>query len=248
MNISLTFLTHNSSSYIIQQLEKNYFEMSKGLVNEIVVLDDCTNDYSLLKKFETDNVKIFRNDEHLYPLLSRPKVVELCKNDWVLLMDSDNFLCESVFDFIREKKLDENYIYAPGFAMPRLDYRPEYGNSVIDLKLASEKLQRTKSKRMDALLNTSNYLVPKNNFLEVAKNIDPKFSPCPHEVVYFNYLWFSSGRKIFCSKDWEYHHTLRPDSFWRTLSGSTGHLLKEIYQMYFDERDKLLDTNTQLDK
>ena len=95
MNISLAFTTWNSAEWIKRQLEQDYFNLSDGLINEIIILDDCSGDYDILKEYETDNIKIFRNETHLSPLLGRKNLVSKCKNEWVYLMDSDNFLVNS---------------------------------------------------------------------------------------------------------------------------------------------------------
>ena len=64
MNISLGFLNYNSFSYIEKQLEKDYFTMSNGIINEIVIQDDFSDhDYDKLKKRETENVKVFQNEK-----------------------------------------------------------------------------------------------------------------------------------------------------------------------------------------
>jgi glycosyltransferase involved in cell wall biosynthesis len=73
--------------------------MSGGLIDEIVIQDDCSEDYDLLKPHESENVRLFKNEKNLSPLLSRVNLVKNCKNDWVLLMDSDNFLEKNCFDY-----------------------------------------------------------------------------------------------------------------------------------------------------
>ena len=60
MKLSLAFTTFNSANYIKQQIDKNYFEMSCGLVDEIIIQDDFSNDYNVLKPLETEKIKIFQ--------------------------------------------------------------------------------------------------------------------------------------------------------------------------------------------
>ena len=232
MNFTLAITTYNSADFMLRQLEQDYFTMSKGLIDEIVIQDDCTDDYKILLEKQTDNIKVFQNSHHTYPLLGRVNLLNNCKNDWVILMDSDNFLNEKSFEVLNSFTPKPGTIYVPGFAHPDYNFKSQYGNTTIDLKLAAERVGQPGVNWMDVLLNTGNFLVPRKEYLEVAKDIDPYFSPCPHEVVYFNYLWLRSGRTLYCNKDYEYIHTQRDDSFWRTLSPTTGHMIQQIYQMY----------------
>ena len=236
MNYSLGFTTYNSASYIERQLDKDYFKMSGGLVDEIVIQDDFTEEYNLLKKYESDKIKVRQNPQHLYPLLGRPHLLNNCKNDWVLLMDSDNFLNEKTFEALHSFTPEPGTIYMPGFAWPEFDFRSQYPDTFIDLKVAANRVNIPGVNWMNVLLNTSNYLVPRKEFLEVAKDIDPSYAACPFEVIYFNYLWLKSGRRFFCKSNYEYVHGLRDDSFYRTHGGHTGHLLEKIYKMYESHR------------
>ncbi len=86
MKISLAFTTYNSYSYIMKQLDRDFFTMSEGLIDEIVIQDDCSEDYDLLKPHESENIRLFKNEKNLSPLLSRVNLVNNCKNDWVLLL------------------------------------------------------------------------------------------------------------------------------------------------------------------
>jgi len=236
MNYSLAFTTYNSAEYMLRQLEKDYFKMSGGLVDEIVIQDDFTNDYNILIEKQTEKIKVFQNPKHTYPLLGRVNLLNNCKNDWVILMDSDNFLNEKSFETLNSFTPESGTIYVPGFAHPEFNFRSQYGDTTIDLKLAAERLGQPGVNWMDVLLNTGNFLVPRKEYLEVAKDIDPYFSACPYEVIYFNYLWLKSGRVLYCNKDYEYEHGIRSDSFWRTLSPYTGHMSQQINQMYYQHR------------
>lgn len=233
MNYTLAFTTYNSADYIIQQLKKDYFKMSNGLVDEIIIQDDFTNDFNMLKPYETDNIKIYQNPSHLFPLLGRVHMLNNCKNDWVLLMDCDNFLSEKSFEVLHSFIPQAGNIYAPGFAYPDFNFRSQYADTLIDFKLAATRLGAPGLNWMNVLLNTGNYLVPRLEYLQVATEIDSTLPVHPCEVLYFNYLWLKSGRNIFCKADYEYEHGLRADSFYRTYCAHPG-LPDIIYQMYYD--------------
>jgi Glycosyl transferase family 2 len=232
MSYTLAFTTYNSYQYIEQQLEKNYFEMSEGLIDEIVIQDDFTEDFAKLKPRETENIKIFQNSKRLLPLLGRVNLLNNCKNEWVLLMDSDNFLTQKSFESLKPLTPEPGVIYMPGFAHPDFDFRSQYPDTFIDLKLAANRVGQPGVNWINVLLNTGNYLVPKTEYLEVAKTIDPNLPVCPCEVLYFNYLWLKAGKKFFCKSDYEYNHTQRPDSFYMSYCADTR-LPDSIYELYY---------------
>lgn len=231
MKFSLAFTTYNSANYMLKQLEQDYFNMSSGLIDEIVIQDDFTVDYDILLKHQADNIHVFQNSHHTFPLLSRVNLLNNCKNDWVLLMDSDNFLTKASFDTLNSFVPQQGIIYVPGFAHPSFNFREQYGDTMIDLKLAAARVGQPGLNWMDVLLNTGNFLVPRKEYLEVAKSIDSSLPVHPCEVLYFNYLWLKSGRTLYCNKDYEYIHSLRDDSFYRTHCSDTR-LPHSIYQMY----------------
>jgi len=112
MSYTLAFTTYKSSQYILRHLQNDYFKMSNNLIDEIIIQDDHTEDYSILKPYETDRIKIFQNEKRLLPLLSRVNLLNNCKNDWVILMDSDNFPTQKTFDTLNSFTPVSGVIYA----------------------------------------------------------------------------------------------------------------------------------------
>jgi|688.fasta_scaffold120745_5 glycosyltransferase involved in cell wall biosynthesis len=228
MKISLAFTTYNSYSYIMKQLDRDFFTMSEGLIDEIVIQDDCSEDYDLLKPHECENIRLFKNEKNLSPLLSRVNLVNNCKNDWVLLMDSDNFLEKNCFDKIKELELNDEVTYCPDFARPNFGFKV-FSNVLMDMEFVKPKIPNLD---MQIFLNTGNFLINRNNYLKVAEKIDESFAHWAVDVIYFNYLWLSSGYKLFCIKDYEYDHTLRGDSYWARIGEKSKHKLAEVNELY----------------
>lgn len=228
MNISLAFTTYKSEQYIINQLDRDFFSQSDGWIDEIIVRDDFSDDYEKLKKFENERIKIFRNESNIGPLLSRPKLVENCKNDWILLMDSDNYLNQECLNVLKNINLQDDTIYCPCFARPRFNFPMVTGKTfgLADIKPIFSALE------VQIFLNTGNYLIPKKQYLEIAKSIDISYAHFTVDVIYFNYLWLSSGRKLSCVSGFEYDHTLRGDSYYMTHSGHSGKKLEEVNEKY----------------
>jgi hypothetical protein len=231
MNFTLSFTTYKSANYILRQFCADHFSISRQLVNEIVIRDDFTSDYQILKNFKSKNIKVFRNEHNLSSLLNRPVLVNDCSNDWILLMDADNYLDEQSYLALRRLvslPLDKDTIYCPDFARPRFSYK-YFSNKIIDRAFARENFHR---EDLRVLLNTGNYLIPKYGYLEVSKLIDPLMAGFTCDTNYFNYLWLNSGRKIHCIEGFEYNHTSRPDSFWMTRHDISNEKLDYVNSLY----------------
>lgn len=230
MKYSLAFTTYNSSKYIISQIERNYFEMSNNRVDEIIIQDDFSEDYSILQKCIQPNIKIFQNEKNLSPLLSRINLLQNCSNDYVLLMDSDNFLDKRSFDKINNLKFEENVIFCADWARPYFNFK-QFSDIEMDLEFVKKHIEDTNLK---ILLNTGNYFVPRKRYLEISQLIDPSFAYFTVDVIYFNYLWLKENNKLKCVKDYEYDHTFRNDSYYMTNCLQSEYKLKEVIQLYIN--------------
>jgi hypothetical protein len=235
MNISLAFTTWKSADWIKQQLDRDYFNLSEGLIDEIIILDDCSEDYNILKGYETSNIKVYQNEVQLSPLLGRKHLVSKCKNDWVFLMDSDNFLLKessngvNCFDVIRNLSLSKDTIYCPGF-INHFGYK-NLCNKILDLNLIKAHFNDP-SYYLKIFLNTGNFLVPRDNYVSVCEQIDTKYLHYTVDVIYFTYLWLSQHNFLHCVGDYEYHHTIRQDGFTNTHGDLSIDKLNEVYNMY----------------
>lgn len=230
MNVTLGFLNYNSFSYIEKQLEKDYFNLSNGIINEIVIQDDFSeNDFEKLKSIETENIKVYQNEKRIKPLLGRVNLLNNCSNEWVLLMDSDNFLDKNSFDSLfKNLSFKDDTIYAPVFARPKFNYK-----TISDFNL-NLNIVKNNFQYLICFLNVGNYLVPKKRYLEVAKNIDYKFVEYTMEVLYYNYLWLSNGNFIKCVKDYEYDHTMRDDCFSYANDKNHNDIFQTLTQLYLN--------------
>lgn len=234
MNISLGITTWNSATWISKQLdEHNYFEMSDNLIDEIIIQDDCSPDYDLLQKYKTEKIKLYQNNKRLSPLLSRKNLVENCKNDWVLLMDSDNFLKKysdnnvDCFKVIKNLPKNQNTIYCPGFL-----HHPSYVNICNNIYNFNDIKRVFNEHYIQTFLNTGNFLVPKKTYLEVCKDIDEKYLYYTVDVIYFLYLWLKKGNLIHCVGEYEYDHTICLDGFTCTDSNKSVDILQQVYKLF----------------
>jgi glycosyltransferase involved in cell wall biosynthesis len=234
--ITIGITTYFSYDWVVKQLNLNYLDALKEIVDEIVIQDDCSDDYEKLKQYESLNIKVFRNQQNLSPLLNRIELLKNCKNDWVLLMDSDNtikFKSECGLDWVNVVKgfnlNNKSVIYSPGFKT-----HPGYVNIMekdMDLNFFKKHIDDP-GYYLKMLGNTGNYLVPRDKYLEVSSQIDNKYCHYIGEVLYFNYLWLKNGNTIQCKDDFEYNHVIRQDGYTITNFNKSQNILQEILNLF----------------
>jgi glycosyltransferase involved in cell wall biosynthesis len=163
-------------------------------VAEIVILDDGSSqqEFRFLKKrlqpFQK-RIRLYRRSVNYGALATKIEVVSLCKQKWVLLLDCDNTYPSESVDYLLSINKSVDVIYCASFAFPHFDFT-SLKNQLVNLEWMTNWI---KSKDFNgAFLNDGNYLVPKENFVNVLKpymNKDLKVS----EVSFSNFLWLSNG-------------------------------------------------------
>ena len=101
-----------------------------------------------------------------------------------------------------EYELDKEVIFTPEFARPQFDYRPLSGMII-------NKESRVNAKCYQAFLNTFNFCINRDEYLEVYEYTKECKSA---DSIYFNYLWLKSGRYIFVVPGLQYDHKVHPNS------------------------------------
>ena len=118
MNRYDDFLAKNLPNYI-----KNEY------INEIIITDEDGNDIDKIMSTFPNNEKLnlIKNETKLGPFLNKHKACSFAKNEWIVLMDSDNFADDNYFitvkNYIETVIGDQkNITLAPCKAMPNFDF------------------------------------------------------------------------------------------------------------------------------
>lgn len=186
-------------------------------IDEILIMDDASapeywNKIKELPKFNP-KIKVVRQLENRGMLENKMSAVINSKNDWVLLGDSDNVFDKTYIDALettaikRVGILDASNIYCPSFAKPNFDYR-KYEAKTIDKNNAPH-LIRVGGSAISCFLNTCNYVVNKEKYIEVWKE---NKSMIASDTIWFNYLWLEAGNSFFVVPDMHYLHRVHNGS------------------------------------
>jgi glycosyltransferase involved in cell wall biosynthesis len=124
--VSLCIPTMDRYDLFLSKYLKKY--LTNIYIDEIVISDENGNDtQKILEDYplEIENKKIIVhvNSEKKGAFLNKRHVASLAKNEWVCLMDSDNFCDVDYFEawtsYIKENGIVSNYIYMPEKTKPQ---------------------------------------------------------------------------------------------------------------------------------
>jgi hypothetical protein len=218
------------SQYLPKYLANEY-------INEIVITDENGNDIEKIKLFFPENNKLIlvKNESRLGPFLNKIKACSLAKNEWIVLMDSDNFAYKDYFikakDYI-EKNInnEKNIILAPSFARPNFNY---YHLSGTILKKGC--FNDTIKSQSSTLMNTGNYVINKYliDNLELSNETEniPKSSAC--DVIYFNTLLFEQlDLNMHVVEGLEYDHIVHDGSVYLQTCNIYSDFNNLVYSRY----------------
>jgi hypothetical protein len=213
-----TFLSKNLDKYLDYLID--------DVIDEIVICDENGNDYNKITEkykhlLETmPNFRVYKNDQRLGVFKNKLKVCSYSSNNFIVLIDSDNFPDDKYFKIVKEyigekgKTFPQHTILAPSRSInhnnaPNLNYK-EFENKIVTKSNIKQYLPNIKFK---VLLNTGNYVISKTITDNIKYNnvIMDIISGC--DVVFFNLLAFQqfSDMEIHVIKDLEYSHTEHKD-------------------------------------
>jgi glycosyltransferase involved in cell wall biosynthesis len=230
------FLSH----YLISYLDNE-------LIQEIILTDENGNDVDKIEFYfeECKKIKVFRNEKKLGPLLNKLKAISLAQNEWVVLMDSDNFADRSYFltakNYIESTVKDStNVILSPSFAKPKFNFTHLCGlvyKKGEFYKNACEEQARFFSEQLyhsEILMNKGNYVINRQLIKQLDLTNEPdidKSSAC--DVIYLNTLLFEQTDLHFhVVEGMHYTHVQHPGSIYlQTINQNKG-FADKVYNRY----------------
>jgi len=221
-----------SSFHREKLIHKSLFNiLNDNRIDEIVVLDDGSSIESfkktkkIIENIKNKKIKLYRRENNLGVLPTKIEAVSLCKNDWVILLDSDNTICKSYIDGIYKCNWSENTIYSPAFAYPLLDFR-KISNQKIDFKKLKDLLIK-ETLVTERFLNDGNFFFNKNKFMELISI--HKFIPVQaSDIIFINYIWLINNNNIYIIPNTKYLHRVHIKSIWKELQQSSSKIFEYL--------------------
>jgi len=225
IKISLCIPTKNRFDNFLNNYLDNYLDyLKRKIINEIIISDEDGLDYEKINNKYKDYIinnndfKVYKNSKVLGVFINKHKVSCLANNDYVALLDSDNFADENYFltvkKFIYENKdkLSKHFVIAPDFAKPCLDY-----SAHSEVFYTKNNVKNYLDRHLfPQLLNTGNYVFTKNLMtkLKYESFIENMHRIGPYDVVFSNLLFFQQYEdfQFHCLKGLNYSHVVHNDS------------------------------------
>ena len=189
--------------------------ISNDLISEIIISDENGNDVDKISTLiKSDKLKLFKNEKQLGPFLNKLNACSKSSNEWIALIDSDNFA--DVDYFVTAKKYleqnitnEKNIILAPFWAKPNFNF------SNLSNFVYKKGSFTNKQSNCELLMNTGNYIINKylieNINLTNEQNNIPNSSAC--DVIYFNTLLFEQlNLNLHVVQDLSYTHVVHNGS------------------------------------
>jgi glycosyltransferase involved in cell wall biosynthesis len=209
--ISVCITTWNRSDMVIKSFSQ---VLDHPRVDEVVIVDDHsdTGFYKTLQ-FMVDRInskkkiRLYQNPVNLGCYHNKRAAVAAAKNDWVILLDSDNTIDNSYIDSIPNISIATT-IYAPVFARPTFDFR-QYAGKVLTKGNIAALIDKP---WISTALNAMNYCVNKFEYLAVW---EPREDPLVCDSLLQNYNFISNGGHFYFCTGMEYDHLIHDGSHYK---------------------------------
>ena len=236
-NITLAIPFYNTSKYFLDCIK---YSIDNDFVSEIVVNDDgsTVEEYNNLLSLVDgiDKIKVFRNAKNFGAFRNKYITVLNCTNEWIYLLDSDNYPFEESYDIIKKIPDDDNLIcYSPQHLFCKHDHVQEYEN-ISNYDFGYDIIGIEESKKLiskDALwfnwfINTGNYVFNKNTYLnfldEPFKDESLQFLHADTAATF--YYWLKNGGKHKVINGFRHNHRYRADSNWHSCGQNSSRSVK----------------------
>lgn len=221
--ISLCLTTFNRFEFTVESFAQ---VINDGRISEVVIVDDCSTDDSFKKLWEyfKDNpkVKLVMNIENKGVYYNKKRAIELAKNDWAILLDSDNIITERYIDRLYElSDWEENIAYCPDMAQIALDYR-HFGGVKITKENAGNYIDQRNG---GSLFNTMNAFYNCKFYLKVFKD---GIEPIAADSIQQNLNYLLNDGAMYIVEGLSYFHRIHPGSHYVNFTHKSDEYHKQI--------------------
>lgn len=226
--ISLAIPEYNTSHYFVDCV---LYALEDDFVDEIVVNDDCSSEdhferlINIIHGLNSSKIKVFRNNSNLGAFRNKYETVLKCSNDWVYLLDSDNYPFENNYQVLKTlNQNDPTIVYSPSKLYCKSDLELTYSNisdyntfkyDIIGVEEAKDAIIK-RTKWFDWIINTGNYFFNKSFYLDSLRepfNNHTAYKLYADTAAAFYFILKNNG-KIKVVPDLHHNHRLRSDSYW----------------------------------
>jgi len=224
------FLSTNLTRY----LENPY-------IDEIVVCDENGEDSQKISaRFPNESkIKVYKNETILGAFANKNRVVSLASNDWVCLMDSDNYAPPSYFEawisYIESNGISSKKVYLPMYTIPQSNHNGFNYTEFQHLHLDVTSISQYNLDSLSCMLNTGNYIFHKQNYIESNQHLVKYHQSgvkCVQDVIFKALLLFLNHSVFVLVPNMAYDHIVHDESLFLNNVHEypqTYALIKQLY-------------------
>jgi len=182
-------------------------------LDEIVISDENGNDAARIKELYGGNPKlrVHTNAKQLGTFLNKRAAVAYARNDWVCLMDSDNFAPARYFEVALPRLNDASVVYVPSRLLPykgadTFDHRKFIG---ADITRATASLS---VEGAEVLFQTGNYIVSRELYMRATPSYGLENQCRGQDALYTTHLLLEAGGRLRVVPNMEYNHCVHNGS------------------------------------
>jgi glycosyltransferase involved in cell wall biosynthesis len=229
--ITVAIPYYNNEKYLEKVLE---LLLSSDFVSEIIIHDDFS-DHQI--ESNDPKIKVYRNDVNLGAFKNKYLAVSKSTNEWVYLLDSDNYFFDNSLDVVKNITPKRGRYYSPSQLHlvddgldPKLNgkiIKYEFGVDLIDFNNAKKLLTSEFGEKFCWLINTGNFFVHRDDYIETMKEVfeDSNYPYFEADAIVFCYNWLKSGNIIEIVKELRYNHTVRSNSYSHSVGNKNAESL-----------------------
>lgn len=222
--LSLCIPTYNRTDLLYESFAQ---VIDDARISEIVILDDNSTAQIWNELVDATKhlpkVSLHSNVINWGCYHNKRRVVELAKNPWVILFDSDNVITTEYIDTIWDLQgtWDKNVLLQPEFARPHFDFRKYSGELIWALNVR----QFASDQTFCTMLNAMNYFVNREEYL---RTFEDRPEPWTADSLLQNYNWLRNGNGIYVTPGLQYDHRVHDGSHYKEHHRKTGNLYNEL--------------------
>ena len=219
--ISIIIPVYNVEKYISQCLDSAINQSLKDI--EIIIVDDCGSDKSMdiAKEYaKNDNrIKIIKNSQNMGLFLTRCEGIKSATGEYILNLDSDDFLDLRACDIAYEASKDGYYDIIKFNA-----YNYENGNATIFDKILENDSFESLEEYANYMYRQKGYprwnlafiLIKRDIYLRAFEILDLKYRITMAEDALMNFVLWNLSNKFCHISDILYYYRNNPDSSTKT--------------------------------
>jgi glycosyltransferase involved in cell wall biosynthesis len=215
--------------------------LESDFVSEIIIHDDCSSQEILLTN---PKVKVYRNEKNLGAFKNKYLAVSKSTNEWVYLLDSDNYICNDTLDVIKNINYERGICYLAskiklvddGLDKSLDGQIKDFNFGLVDVDVCRKYLGENKSE-FRWFVNLGNFIVNRDDYVNAIESVynDMEYPFFEADAIAFTYNWLKVGNKLKSVDGLCYNHRTRPKSYSHVVGNknwmSIEYHLKKILEL-----------------